>query len=214
MLALGLSVANWPTLVVGAGTVGARRVRTLLDAGARVRVIAPEAGTAIVEEAAQGRLEWLVRGAVPSDVTGHRLVAIAISDHALARELAAVCRLRGILVNVADDPAACDFHFPAVVRRGPIQVAVSTDGIAPGVAGWLRQRLEKALEPELGALADHFKAVRNQLRERVPDAATRKSILEALLRDSALLERIRSGQALDIESWVSSLVGQGGFRPR
>lgn len=140
---LFLKLDEVPVLLVGAGRVATRKAQTLVACGARVQVVAPSA-TPEIEALAQARRLTLARRPYAADdlsAFGARLLFAATPDAALNRELARAARAAGILVNVADAPELCDFYLPAVLRRGPLQIAVSTGGAAPGLARRLRDEL-------------------------------------------------------------------------
>jgi precorrin-2 dehydrogenase / sirohydrochlorin ferrochelatase len=131
-----------PVLMVGAGRVALRKARGLVEAGARVKVVAErwEAGFDALEvERARRKFE-------PADLEGAFLAFAATDDRAVNAAVAAEAKRRGIPVNVADAPAECDFILPARVRRGRVQVAVSTGGEDPRRAVELRRRIEHALD--------------------------------------------------------------------
>ena len=130
---ISLDLSNRPCLVVGAGAVATRKVRGLLDSGARVTVIAPD----ISEEmrSLASRLEALEpRTFQPDDVAGFRLVVTATGDPAVDGAVAAEADAAGVWVNSADDPAHCSFILPAVHRDGAVTIAVSTAGLSPALA--------------------------------------------------------------------------------
>ena len=135
---LGASV-----LVVGAGTVGTRKIDALLSAGARVTVVAKELSGAVEEHAARGDLTAFRGTFHPDRMEGAELVFVATHDRALNRRVSAEARRRRIPVNVADAPEECTFLLPAVVREDDFTVAVSTGGRHPGAAKALREFLEE-----------------------------------------------------------------------
>ncbi len=139
-----LKVAGKACLVVGGGNVAARKVAALVEAGARVTVVAPELGEILAEQAAAERPSWSWRARPfrDDDVAGCVVVVAATGDRTVNDSAATAARRAGVLVNVVDDPERCDFFVPAVVARGPLQIAVGTGGLAPGLAARLRERLE------------------------------------------------------------------------
>jgi siroheme synthase-like protein len=150
-------------LVVGAGVVASRKARELLDHGALVTAVAPEACDELRGWAAEGELTWLERSFRPEDVLG-RLVVVAASgvpsvDAAVARSGTE----QGVLVNSVDDPANCSFFTTATVSRGSLIVAVSTGGAAPAVSAHVRRRLEEQLSESLGDLVDIVGDARDEI---------------------------------------------------
>jgi uroporphyrin-III C-methyltransferase/precorrin-2 dehydrogenase/sirohydrochlorin ferrochelatase len=153
-------------LVVGGGVVATRKVEALLDAGATVVVVAPRLLAEVEALGVLGALEVQRRDYEATDCNNAFLVIAATDDRATNAAIATDARASGALVNAADDPEHCDFITPAIVRRGDVQVAVTTGGASPALARHLRERLENLLAPEYGELADLLARVRRDLRQR------------------------------------------------
>jgi precorrin-2 dehydrogenase/sirohydrochlorin ferrochelatase len=148
---LSLRVAGRACVVVGGGTVAARKVGSLVAAGAAVTVVAPELGEQLTaEHAGDPGWFWIARAFEPEDCAGCLLLVAATADREVNRRAAEAGRAAGALVNVVDDPEGSDFVVPSVVRRGPLQIAVSTAGLAPAFSASLRRRLEHQFPPEYG----------------------------------------------------------------
>ena len=137
-------------LVVGAGRIGEGKIRSLLQAEAAVRVVAPEATRRVEAWARTGRIEWSARAFTPRDLRGARLAIVATSSEEVNDQVARLARRLRIPVNVVDDPKTCEFYYPAVIRRGPLLVAICTEGRSPALARRLRQHLQRSITPELG----------------------------------------------------------------
>lgn len=148
-LLVALDLRGRRCVVVGAGRVGTRRARVLVEAGADVVVVAPDATAEVRDLHAAGRLRWEPRAVRPSDLDGARLVVTAAGDPD-ANALAARAAPAGCLLGRADDAPAGDVTFPPTLRRGPVRVAVGTGGRAPAVAAWLAARLEDRLDDVTG----------------------------------------------------------------
>jgi len=142
---LHMRLSGKPCLVIGGGRVAQRKITGLLRARACVTVISPAARAAIQNWAAQGRLVWHQQVFDPRFLAGVSAAFAATNDRRVNSAVAAACRRRKILVNVADDPGECDFFVPAVIRRGALMVAISTDGTCPQLAKRLRQDIERLL---------------------------------------------------------------------
>ncbi len=158
-----LKLAGRECLVVGAGHVGESKIEGLIAAGADVTVASPLATQAVMSWARDGRLRWRNRPFEPSDLDGIFLVVVATSLPDLNEAVFQEARRRGILCNVVDDPARCDFYYPAVVRRGAFQIAVSTNGRSPALA----QRLRKQLEVEFGPIYEEWTEELGTTRQRL-----------------------------------------------
>jgi siroheme synthase-like protein len=137
-----LDLAGVPVLVVGGGPVALRKIVGLTEADAVVTVIAPEVAEGIERIGALAAVER--RPYARGDLAGFRLVITATSDAAVNAQVAADAREAGVFVNSADDPENCTFILPAIARRGPITVAVSTGGTSPALAGRLRDDIASA----------------------------------------------------------------------
>jgi precorrin-2 dehydrogenase/sirohydrochlorin ferrochelatase len=135
-------------LVVGAGSVAEAKIESLLATEAAVRVVAPRSTPKVREWARAGRIEWEAREYGPGDLLGVFLVIAATGSPALHDEIYTEARRRGVLCNAVDEPERCDFYFPAVVRRGELQIAISTGGLSPALAQRLRKDLEQQFGPE------------------------------------------------------------------
>lgn len=154
-------------LVIGGGPVAERKIGGLLEAGADITVVSLMVTPRVNDWAVIGRLHLIRRGYVTGDLVGHSLVFVATDDEAVNANVARDARAVGVLVNAADDPAHCDFILPAVLRRGALSVAVSTDGASPALARALRDELDAYLAREdYGALVSIMAEARRALRAR------------------------------------------------
>jgi uroporphyrin-III C-methyltransferase len=167
-------------LLVGAGNVALEKIGSLLSTGVWLRVVAPRARDEIRQLASDGTIEWVQRAFDPSDLDGSFL-AIAATDSAKVN--AAVYReavARGILVNSVDDPPHCEFYFGSVVRRGELQIAISTAGESPTVAQRLRREIDEQLPQELGAWLENLGQLRREVLATHPRGEARKALLHQL----------------------------------
>ena len=149
-------------LVVGAGSVGEPKIGSLLASEASVRVIAPTVSPTVAEWARAGAIHWEAREFQTSDLDGVFLVIVATSSRAVNESIFLEARRRNILCNVVDDPEHCDFYYPAVVRRGDLQLAISTNGKSPALAHRIRRELEVQFGPEYGDWLEELGRVRQQ----------------------------------------------------
>lgn len=175
-----IKLAGCPCLVVGAGTVAEGKISTLLDAAAKIRVVAPEATGQVCFWAATGQIELLKRPFEPADLDGMFLVVVATSDPELQQNVSGEARRRGVLCNVVDVPELCDFYYPAVVQRGALQIAVSTSGQSPALAQRLRKELEEQFGPEYEAWLRQLGEEREKLFAANMDPEERKRLLHDL----------------------------------
>ena len=145
---LNLKIAGRRCVVIGGGGVANRKVEGLLRCGARVTVISPELNDPLPALAQRGAVEVHQRPYAPGDLEGALLVIAATNLRAVNEAVVAEAHRSGALVNVVDVPDLCDFYLPASVRRGPLLVTASTDGVFPGFSKTLRKRLEADIGEE------------------------------------------------------------------
>lgn len=167
-------------LVVGAGTVGQSKIEGLLRSGAVVHVVAPWTTDLVRTWAVQNTIHLQMREIMPTDLDGMFLVVAATPHQGLNRFIFEQARERGVLCNVVDVPTLCDFYYPAVVRRGHLQIAVSTGGLSPALAGRLRRQLEWQFGPEWEAWVEKLGVVRRRLFRRQMDPEKRRRLLRQL----------------------------------
>ena len=134
-------------LVVGAGKIGEPKIGGLLETGARIRVVSLDASPAVREWARAGKIELEVRAFSAEDLDGAFLAIVATNSRTFNERVYRAAQSRGVLCNVVDVPDLCDFFYPAIVRRGALQIAVSTAGQSPSLAQKIRQQLEKQFGP-------------------------------------------------------------------
>lgn len=200
-----LDLSDRPVLVVGGGAVAERKVCTLVLHGARPQVVAPAVTARIEELAGAGDLSWEARAYARGDCAGALLVFAATDDRDVNRLVADEARSCGCLLNVADDPDACDALVPSSFTRGTLQVAVSTGGASPTLARRIREEQQRSYGPEYGEYVTLLGAVRRLACARIDEVGTRRDVI-ARSCDGSLLERIRAGEVLDCERVFSELV--------
>ena len=164
-------------LVVGGGTVGHDKVSGLLASGARVTVVAPE----ICEEVAALPVELLHREYRTSDLDGRRLVIAATSVEEVNRRVFADAEERNLFCNVADVPELCSFILPAVHRRGPVVVAISTGGASPALAQWLRDSFGSQIGEEHETLAHELRSRRRWAKKNLGTYEERRDYFRDLV---------------------------------
>ena len=196
-----LKIEGRECLVVGAGTVGEPKIRSLLVAGAKVRVIAPEARPAVTEWARLGVVAWEAREFEVRDLDGVFLVVAATSLPEVNEAVFHEAHQRGILCNAVDDPERCDFYYAALIRRGQLQVAISTGGQSPALAQRLRRDIEARISPEYAGWLERLGKIRRRmLAGRLPPERRRR-----------LLHRLASQRAFEARrNWQRRKTAEGG----
>jgi precorrin-2 dehydrogenase / sirohydrochlorin ferrochelatase len=203
-----LDVTGRECVVVGGGEVAARKVESLLEAGARVTVVSPQLSPTLESLAANGSMTHIARDYQRGDIRGCVLVYAATDDPKLHRELAAEARALGIPVNVVDVPELCTFIAPAVVKRGALQIAISTGGASPAFAARLRRELEDRFGAEYARTLEVLRAARRRLHADEIDPAERMRRLKDLA-NSALPAAIAADDVAAIDRILATHLGDG-----
>jgi precorrin-2 dehydrogenase / sirohydrochlorin ferrochelatase len=183
-----LKLDGRPCLVVGAGIIGEQKIRSLIDCGARVHAVAPSASVAVTDAASQGTLAWSQRNFELSDLDGVFLVIAATSSVEVNHAVYRAAQERGILCNVVDDPPHCDFFYPAVVRRGHFQIAISTGGLSPVLAQRVRKQFEKEFPPVYGVWLEDLGKKRAALFQCGCEPELRRSLLHQSVTPEAFAQ--------------------------
>ena len=205
---VNLDVEDRECLVVGGGSVGDRKVKTLLECGARVTVVTPLATEPLQALASKGRITLKTRDYKPSDLEGKFLVIGATDSEGINEKISKDAAKQGLLCNIADRPAACSFVLPAIVRQGDLLIAVSTSNKSPAVARGIRQTLEKEFGPEYAVLLTLMGAIRQKLLAEAKSPEAHKRKFERLLV-GGLLEMIRKNRIQDVDSLLKDVLGKG-----
>ncbi|MGB9068395.1 MAG: bifunctional precorrin-2 dehydrogenase/sirohydrochlorin ferrochelatase [Candidatus Acidiferrales bacterium] len=179
-------------LVVGAGQIAEEKIQSLLHAGARILVVAPGATERVRSWARAKQIRWRPRTFRPADLAGAFVVIAATSSSALHAKIYRQARRQGVLCNCVDDPDNCNFYFGAVVRRGDLQIAISTAGHSPALAQRLRKKLEKDIGIEYERWVTTLGAARRRLFAKSISPARRRALLHALASEMSFERFLRS----------------------
>jgi uroporphyrin-III C-methyltransferase / precorrin-2 dehydrogenase / sirohydrochlorin ferrochelatase len=201
-----LNLQDRPCTVIGGGEVAARKVRSLLASGAQVSVIAPELSTEMAALQDDPRVHVVPRVYQPGDLRACVLAFAATDDAEVNAAVYRDAMELGLLVNVVDDPPHCSFIVPSQLQRGPITIAVSTGGASPVLARHVRQRVEAAVPPVYGELAELLGRLRAEVKADGASMEERLRRWESVLSSDvlALLEQGKAGQA---EALARELLG-------
>jgi precorrin-2 dehydrogenase/sirohydrochlorin ferrochelatase len=175
-----LKLAARPCIVIGAGHLAESKIESLQAANARITVIAPEASERIRNLAAAGEIEYHQRPYAEGDLTGNFLVVAATNVPAVNRAVFQEATEKGVLCNAVDDPPFCDFYFPSVVRRGDLQIAISTAGASPALAQKIRKDINAQLPLDAGEWLGNLGNLRREVVAVEPLNEERKWLLHQL----------------------------------
>jgi precorrin-2 dehydrogenase/sirohydrochlorin ferrochelatase len=184
-------------LVVGAGKVGEPKIGGLIDTGARIHVIALEATEAVHEWAKARKITLELRAFAAADLDGVFLAVVATASRVLNGSIYREAQRHGILCNVVDVPEYCDFYYPAVVRRGDLQIAISTGGQSPSLAQKLRQQLERQFGPGYARWVTELGETRKLVLASDLDPHRKSELLHSLASRDALKAALAEESAND-----------------
>ena len=192
-------------LVVGGGEIALRKSRLLAEAGALLRVVAPEIEPQLRELVEHSGAEIRLRGYAQDDLDGCVLVIAATDDEPLNAQVSQDARQRGMPVNVVDAPALCSVIFPAIVDRSPLVIAVSSGGDAPVLARLIRAKLETWIPSTYGQLAGLAARFRHQVKQLYPDVQQRRAFWEEVFQ-GPIADRQLAGQGAEAERLLHAKV--------
>jgi len=175
-----LKLTARPCLVIGAGNLAESKIESLRAAQGKVTVIAPQANPKILDLAASGEIELIQREYAPGDVSNYFLVVTATNVPAVNRAVYHEAVSKNIICNAVDDPPFCDFYFPSVVRRGDLQIAISTAGASPALAQRLRKEINAQLPLDTGDWLADLGNLRREVVAAEPLNESRKLLLHQL----------------------------------
>src|SRR6201997_2063364 len=198
-----IKLENRPCLVVGAGAIATSKIASLLRAGAHITVVAPQAKSEVAKLAATRNITWHQREFHTDDLRDISLAIAATGSASVNRAVFLAAQERGILCNAVDDPPHCDFYFPAVVRRGDLQIAISTAGESPSVAQRFRREIEASLDLSLGNWLRFVGSRRRHVLAHHPPSEARKQLPNPLP-----YSRICDSKDCKIESRATEFAGR------
>lgn len=199
LLPIFLKLEGRKCLVVGGGRVAESKIESLLQSGAQVLVIAPRVNDKVAEWVRAGRLVWSEKSFEATDLDGAFLVIAATSNPEVNHRIYRLAEERSILCNTVDDPKHCHFYYGAVARRGPLQIAISTNGLSPALAQRLRRDLEKQFGPEYEQWLEYLGVMRDLIQSTTADEQSRKEQLHALVQPEAFAEFVDSHIATSLK---------------
>jgi precorrin-2 dehydrogenase / sirohydrochlorin ferrochelatase len=190
-----LELGGRRAVVIGGGPVAIRKVQNLLDAGARLIVVAQRIDKMMVALCKDTNAE-LIKSAYAKHYLAEAVLAIAATNNPkLNKQIYADCQELGVLCNVVDEPTLCDFFVPAVIKRGDLQIAVGTEGQCPAYAGHIKKKLEALFTEKHGEFLAELEKLRQKIKKEILQEADRKAILGQLVNDESFDYFVRNGPA-------------------
>lgn len=209
---VSLKLSGKLCVIIGGGKVAERKTQSLFGCNARIRVISPELTPKLKEWVDKGEIEYKEGNYDPEDLNGAFLVISATDREDINESVSKECLRRNILINVVDAPSKANFFVPATIRRGPLSIAVSTNGKSPLMARLIREELESLYEPEFGDFVNFLGSVRKQVIENVSNPEARQKILSALA-DKESIRLLRQGYLEQAKERVNDVYHSCGNQP-
>jgi precorrin-2 dehydrogenase/sirohydrochlorin ferrochelatase len=203
-----LDIRDRHCLVVGGGSVGTRKTETLLDCGAKVTVISPQASVKLQELAQADSISLKNRAYRTTDLESIFLVIGATDDETLNQQISRDADSRNILCNIADRPQVCNFILPSIVHRGDLVITISTSGKSPALAKHLRKNLEDQFGEEYDQFLQLMGSIRKKLLRQSHEPEAHKQLFNQLINDG-LLDLIRGGKKKEINRLLRQTLGDG-----
>ena len=201
-------------LVVGGGDIGLEKVEGLLACGATVTLVAPDAVPALEAYAAEGSIAWDRRAYEPADLEGKFLAIAATNDSEINISVYEQAERRAMLVNVVDVPPLCNFILPAIVRTGPLAIAISTAGASPALAKRMKREIADAYGEPYARLAIMLNDARGWAKATLPTYQDRKEFFEGIVNgDPDPVELIREGREAEVLALIEAAKSASGATP-
>jgi siroheme synthase-like protein len=200
-----LNLKGKRVVVIGGSEVAERKIESLLDSGASVLVISPEVTARIASLSEQKQIEIRNRRYVQGDCSGAVLIFSATGDPEISRAVYQEATALGVFINTADQPEQCSFIMPAVIRRGNISVAISTNGTSPALAARLRQKVSGVIGPEYARLAELLSRIRPEIRRKVRGEEQRKALHYRII-DSDIISLLKQDDSTPAEELLKEIV--------
>ena len=192
-------------LVVGGGEVGLEKVEGLLACGADVTLVAPDAGPELEELAREGSIRWEQRAFEPADLEGSFLAIASTDDTDVNIRVYEEAEARAMLVNVVDVPPLCNFILPAIVRSGPLAIAISTAGASPALAKRMKREIAETYGEPYARLAVILNEARGWAKATLPTYQDRKAFFEGIVNgDPDPVELLRTGDEVAVRDLVAA----------
>ncbi len=210
-------------VVIGGGRVAERKIKSLLECGARVRVISPEATAGIEKLSEEGKLILEKRIYQKGDLEGAWLVVAATSDPRVQKGVFEEAESRRIFCNVVDVPEKCSFIVPSVIRRGELCIAISTSGASPALARRIRERLEKEFDSSWESHVKLMKHIRKEVLSSELSLKERELKLKKLAlvpfysyfkrKEYSIIKSILKSEGITCPSWISEAARTSSTEP-
>lgn len=207
-----MNIQNRPCLVVGGGSIAARKAAMLSSAGASIVIVAPEVNDEVSERITSNHYQHIHRGFKADDLNNKILVIAATDNEAVNRQVSELAKARALPVNVVDSPALCSFIMPSIIDRSPMQIAISTGGASPVLARMLRAHLESSIPNAYGKLAALVEGYREDVKATFPSVEARRIFWENVL-EGPIAELVFAGKEDEARARLTKTIADARDKP-
>jgi len=204
-----LDIEDRPVVIIGGGNVCARKAETMMNYGAKVTIVSPDFTDEIEQWARDGRLAVRRKRYDESDLDGANIVIASTDDQRVNEQIAADCRRRRIPVNVVDVTPLCEFIVPAIVDKGSVHIAVSTEGKSPALARTLKEDLRRLIGPEYAEVNDVLGTLRESAKRVLPTDVDRKRFFDGIIA-TGVLDMLREGRRAEAYRTIADACAAAG----
>lgn len=202
---VNLNLEKKDCLVVGGGAVAERKIRRLLEYGAKVTVVSPKFNQGIIRLSKQNKILIYKHHVNLRDIVRRFLVISATGERRINSLVSQYCKESDILVNVVDSPGECNFILPSVVRKGDLTISISTDGIAPALAKKIRGMLEKKFGVEYAKLLKIMKKIRPRALKKIKNTKLRRIFFEKAV-NYGIVQLLKRGQEKQVKEKLEQIL--------
>ena len=200
-----LNLKDKTALVIGGGMVAERKVKTLVECGADVRLVSPEMTAGLKQMSETGKINYAGPSFEEKHLDGVFLVFTATNDKHLNHKISRTAQARGLLVNAVDQPADCNFIVPAIIKRGDLQIAVSTSGKSPAFAKILKKRLDDEFGDEYQKFLELMGNIRKEVLSKGLPQNINMGIFNRIVQ-SGIPDLIKKGDWKEIRAILAELL--------
>ena len=202
-----VDLRNKTVLVVGAGEVAERKILNLMKYGCRIHVVSHELTPQLQKLVAENKIQHIPEKSLNETMSKARMVIAATDDPVVNRQIASRAQERGLLFNAVDQPRDCNFIMPSIVKRGDLQIAISSGGKSPALTKKIRKEMQTQFGPEYGSFVELLGMIRTEVLAQRDTSSENKRTFENLV-NSNLLGLIRKGDINGIKSTLKSILGK------
>jgi uroporphyrin-III C-methyltransferase/precorrin-2 dehydrogenase/sirohydrochlorin ferrochelatase len=199
-LPIFINIAKHPTLIIGGGDIALAKLESLIGLKAQISLVAPHIKAPLLAQLEEHKVSYRLGNYKISDLDGQKIIIAATNDQKLNLEIYHDAKAKGLLVNVVDNPQYCDFIFPAIVKRGKLQIAISSQGISPVLARFVKEKIGRAIPANFSNIIAFAAEYRDKVKEKIGNIQARRlfwyEVFSSKIAENLLTNKKKSAQTL------------------